>query len=153
MMRDEEFMRLALELAKQAAEEGEVPVGAVVVQNGKVIGRGYNRRESLCSVVHHAECAAIEEAAKAIGSWRLNDCTLYVTLEPCPMCAGAVINARLPRVVFGTRDEDKGACVSRINLFELGFGFIPAMREGVLQQECAALLQQFFAEVRDQKKE
>ena len=153
MMRDEEFMRLALQLAKQAADEGEVPVGAVVVKHGEIIGRGYNRRETLCSVLHHAECAAIEEAAKHLGSWRLNDCTLYVTLEPCPMCAGAIINARLPRVVFGTRDEEKGACASRINLFELGCGFIPAMREGVLQQECAALLQEFFTAVRGQKKE
>lgn len=148
MRRDEEFMRLALTLANKAKEAGEVPVGAVVVRGDEIIGRGYNRRESLCSVLQHAECAAIEDAAKTLGDWRLTDCTLYVTLEPCPMCAGAILNARIPRVVFGARDEGMGACASRINLFELGFGFIPAMREGVLGEECAALLQEFFSALR-----
>ena len=144
MMDDSVFMKEALALATLSAEEGEIPVGAVVVKDGQIIGRGRNLREKGHDAVCHAECVAISEACRTVGDWRLSGCTLYVTLEPCPMCAGAVINSRLDRVVFGARDKDGGACVSKINLFELGFSHRPAMREGVLGEECSSLLTEFF---------
>jgi tRNA(adenine34) deaminase len=145
---DEQFMREALLLAKQAYEEGEVPVGCVVVQGDQIVGRGRNRREKNRNALAHAEIEAIHEACAALGGWRLWDCTLYVTLEPCPMCSGAIINARIPRVVFGARDEKCGACGSVCNLFSMGFNHHPQVEKGLLEDECRALLQEFFKNLR-----
>ncbi len=142
-------MRRALALARQAMESGDVPVGAVVAdENGRVIGEGRNRREQQHNAVRHAEIEAIEAACRARGSWRLDGCTLYVTLEPCPMCAGAVINARIPRLVYGAKEPLTGSCGSVLNLFEERYGFRPAIYGGVLDDECAALLREFFRDVR-----
>ena len=144
-MDHEQYMRMALELARKAAAEGEVPVGCVIAdENGKVIGRGRNRREENADATAHAEIEAIREAGKALGSWRLDGCTLYVTLEPCPMCAGAIINARVPTVVFGAREEQSGSCGSVIDLFSERYGHRPAVYPGVRRAECAALLRDFF---------
>jgi len=144
-----EYMRLALELAEEAAVAGEVPVGAVITdESGNIIGRGRNRREERCSAIHHAEIEAIEEACKAVGSWRLSGCTLYVTLEPCPMCAGAILNARVPRIVYGAKEPVTGSCGSVINLFEERYGFKPAIYGGVLAEESAEIMKEFFAELR-----
>ena len=149
-MEREDYMRQALALAREAAAAGEIPVGAVVVDpSGQVIGRGRNRREERHSAVHHAEIEAIEAACTALGSWRLNDCALYVTLEPCPMCAGAVINARIPVVVYGAKEPVTGSCGSVLNLFEERYGFHPAIYGGVLADECAEVLQTFFREIRN----
>lgn len=146
---DEEYMTVCIELAKKAAQLGECPVGAIVVDgDGKIIGRGYNRRETDNSPIAHAEIVAIEQAAKALGSWRLNDCTLYVTLEPCPMCAGAVINSRLKRLVYGAFDEKGGACASLINIFELPFNHKPMVRSRILIDECSSLMTDFFKSLR-----
>ncbi len=142
------FMSDALELARKAAEAGEVPVGCVVVKDGVVIGRGLNGREGERSAIAHAEIAAIGEACRTLGSWRLNGCSLYVTLEPCPMCAGAVINARLDRVYFGARDEKAGACGGVLNLFEEGFGHRPQIYGGIMEEECSALLRSFCERLR-----
>ncbi len=145
----EDYMHLALNLARRAGAAGDVPVGAVVVdRQGRVIGEGRNRREERHSAVHHAEIEAIEEACRTAGSWRLDGCALYVTLEPCPMCAGAVINARIPTVVYGAREPVTGSCGSVINLFEERYGFRPAIYGGVLEDECAALLREFFRGLR-----
>lgn len=145
----ESYMRLALELAAVAAEAGEVPVGCIVAdQDGAVIGRGRNRREEDSNAVAHAEILAIREACAARGSWRLDGCTLFVTLEPCPMCAGAVINARVPTVVYGAKEANTGACGSVINLFEERFGHRPAVYGGVLAVECEAQLRDFFLKLR-----
>ena len=142
-------MRRALALARQAAETGDVPVGAVVADaDGRIIGEGRNRREERRNAVCHAEIEAIERACEALGSWRLDGCTLYVTLEPCPMCAGAVINARVPTLVYGAKEPVTGSCGSVLNLFEERYGFRPAIYGGVLQDECAALLRDFFAKLR-----
>ncbi len=145
---DEKYMRQALALAEQAAQIGEVPVGAVVVKDGKVIAVGYNRRETDHSATAHAELIAMEQACRVLGSWRLEGCTLYVTLEPCPMCAGAIINARPDRVVYGARDEKAGACGSVVDLFEMGFNHRPILRSGILAAECGAILSRFFSEIR-----
>ena len=142
-------MRRALALAGEAISSGDVPVGAVVVNaEGEIIGEGRNRREQRRSAVHHAEIEAIEAACRAQGSWRLDGCTLYVTLEPCPMCAGAVINARIPALVYGAKEPVTGSCGSVLNLFEERYGFRPAIYGGVLGEECAALLREFFAALR-----
>ncbi len=148
-MEREEIMRRALALARQAMEHGDVPVGAVVAdETGRVIGEGRNRREEQKNAVRHAEIEAIEAACRARGSWRLDGCTLYVTLEPCPMCAGAVINARIPCLVYGAKEPLTGSCGSVLNLFEERYGFRPAIYGGVLGGECAALLQSFFRGLR-----
>lgn len=148
----EEFMRRALELAREAGECGEVPVGAVVADaTGQIIGEGRNRREERRSAVHHAEIEAIEQACRARGEWRLDGCALYVTLEPCPMCAGAVINARLPVLVYGAKEPLTGSCGSVLNLFEERYGFHPAIYGGVLAEECASVLKSFFQDIREQK--
>lgn len=148
-MEREDYMRRALELAREAAEAGDVPVGAVVADaDGRVIGEGRNRREERKSAVHHAEIEAIEQACRARDTWRLDGCSLYVTLEPCPMCAGAVINARVPTVVYGAKEPLTGSCGSVINLFEERYGFKPAIYGGVLAEDCAALLRDFFAGLR-----
>ncbi|MCD8117448.1 MAG: nucleoside deaminase [Oscillospiraceae bacterium] len=148
-MEREDYMTLALALAREAAQAGEVPVGAVVVREGQVIGRGRNRREERRSAVCHAEIEAISQACRALNTWRLDGCALYVTLEPCPMCAGAVINARLPMVVYGAREPVTGSCGSVLNLFEERYGFHPAIYGGVMEDECAALLRDFFQNLRN----
>lgn len=147
-MEDELYMDMALKLAKEAAAEGEVPVGCVIVRNGQVVGRGRNRRETEKTALGHAEIEAIAEACKTLGGWRLWDCTLYVTLEPCSMCAGAVINARIPRVVFGASDAKYGACGSVCNLFAMDFNHRPGVTAGVREAEATALLQAFFRNLR-----
>ena len=147
---DREFMEQALVLAKEAGEAGEVPVGCVIVRDGVVVGRGRNRRESGRTALGHAEIEAISDACKNLGGWRLWDCTLYVTLEPCPMCAGAIINARIPRVVFGASDEKCGACGSVCDLFSMEFNHHPQVERGVMEEACSGLLQDFFKELRQQ---
>lgn len=150
MTADEEYMTRALELARRAYDLGEIPVGAIVTApDGNVIGEGWNLRERLQSPTAHAEILAIEQAAKALGSWRLSGCTLYVTLEPCPMCAGAIMNARLKRVVYGAFDDKNGACSSVVNLFEERFTHIPFVRSRILMQECGDILTEFFRELRN----
>lgn len=149
MTLDEEYMEKALALAEKAASLGEVPVGAIVVdKNGEVIGEGYNRREELRSPIAHAEMLAIEQAAKRLHSRRLNGCTLYVTLEPCPMCAGAVMNSGLKRLVYGAFDEKNGACASVVALFDEKFTHIPLVRSRVLEKRCGEVLTAFFSEIR-----
>ncbi|MBP3336165.1 MAG: tRNA adenosine(34) deaminase TadA [Ruminiclostridium sp.] len=149
MTTDEEYMTVCIGLAKKAAEKGESPVGAVVVsKDGEIIGRGYNMRETLQSPTAHAEILAIEQAAKALGSWRLTDCTLYVTLEPCPMCAGAIINSRLKRLVYGAFDEKGGACASLMEIFDYPFNHRPMVRSRILMDDCAKLLTDFFKGLR-----
>jgi len=144
-MTHEHYMSLALELAREAAANGEVPVGAVVVgPDGEILGRGRNRRQESGDATAHAEIEAIREACAVLGDWRLEGCTLYVTLEPCPMCAGAVINARVPVVVFGAREALSGSCGSVIDLFYERFGHRPQVYAGVLEADCAALLKAFF---------
>ena len=152
-MDDHAFMKEALLLAEEAAREGEVPVGCVVVRNGEIVGRGRNRRETGKSALAHAEIEAINQACSTLGGWRLWECTLYVTLEPCPMCAGAIINARLPRVVFGAKDPKCGACGGVCDLFSMPFNHHPEVTEGVESEACAELLQRFFQDLRQQKKE
>ena len=147
-MQDQEFMDVALELAREAMADGEVPVGCVIVRDGQIVGRGRNRRETGKTALGHAEIEAIDDACRNLGGWRLWDCTLYVTLEPCPMCAGAIINARIPRVVCGARDAKCGACGSVCDLFAMDFNHHPAIVYGVREEESAALLQQFFADLR-----
>ena len=144
-MEREEYMVLALALAKEAAEAGEVPVGCVIADSdGTVIGRGRNRREESGDATAHAEVEAIRQACAALGNWRLEDCTLYVTLEPCPMCTGAIINSRIPTVVFGAREALSGSCGSVIDLFSENYGHHPAVFGCVLAEDCAALLRDFF---------
>ena len=144
----EEYMRQALELAWEAAAAGEVPVGCVIVQKGRVVGRGRNRREENQRTASHAEMEAIAQANDALGTWRLDDCALYVTLEPCPMCAGAIINARIPRVVFGARDKKAGCCGSVLDLFQYPFNHRPEAVGGVLEEACQGLLTDFFTNLR-----
>ena len=149
MMNYDDYMRAALALAREAAEAGEVPVGCVITdRDGKIVGRGRNRREELGDATSHAEVEAIREACRVLGDWRLEGCTLYVTLEPCPMCAGAILNARIPRVVFGARDPSMGCCGSVIDLFYERLGHRPAVTPDVLGEKSAALLQAFFREKR-----
>ena len=141
-------MRLALALADEAAAEGEVPVGAVVVRDGKVIGTGRNRREKVKNALAHAEIEAIDEACRNAGGWRLFGGELYVTLEPCPMCAGAIINARLDRVYYGAPDPKAGCCGSLTDLFSQPFNHHPQIEGGLLKEECAARLTDFFRALR-----
>ncbi len=145
---DEQFMEEALRLAQQAAEEGEVPVGCVIVRGTEIVGRGRNRREKEKNALCHGEIEAINDACRTLGGWRLWECTLYVTLEPCPMCAGAIINARIPRVVYGATDQKSGACGSVCNLFSMAFNHHPIVENGVLEDRCSALLQSFFKKLR-----
>ena len=148
-MDEREYMARALELAAQAVESGDVPVGCVIVKDGEIIGEGRNRREERGDATAHAELEAIRAACARLGSWRLEGCELYVTLEPCPMCAGGIINARLDRVRYGTRDEKAGACGSVLNLFEERFNHKPRLYRGPLEEECAAVLRDFFAGLRE----
>ena len=147
-MEDRDYMLQALELAKEAAAEGEVPVGCVIVCKGQVVGRGRNRRETGKTALGHAEIEAIHQACQTLGGWRLWECTLYVTLEPCPMCAGAIVNARIPRVVYGASDDKAGSCGSVCDLFSMRYNHHPVVERGILEEECAALLQEFFAQLR-----
>ncbi len=147
-MEDLVYMEAALELAREAFDDGEVPVGCVIVRAGQIVGRGRNRREKGRNALAHAEIEAIADACKNLGGWRLWECTLYVTLEPCPMCAGAIINARIPRVVFGASDEKAGSCGSVCNLFSMEYNHHPQVDKGLKEAECAALLQDFFAQLR-----
>ena len=149
-MEDARFMEEALALAREAAAEGEVPVGCVVVRSGQIVGRGRNRRETAKTALGHAEIEAIHDACKTLGGWRLWECTLYVTLEPCPMCAGAIVNARIPRVVYGASDAKCGAAGSVCDLFSMEFNHHPVVDKGVLEEQCAALMQQFFQQLRVQ---
>ena len=155
MLNDEFYMRKAIELARQAAAEGEVPVGAVVVKQstGEIVGRGRNRREGDRSPLAHAELLAIDEASRTLGGWRLVDCALYVTLEPCPMCAGAVINSRPERLIYGASDPKAGSCGSVTDLFSLPYNHIPEIERGLLADECSALLSEFFKSLRQRKAE
>lgn len=148
-MDHEDYMREALALAREAAREGEVPVGCVIVRDGKIVGRGRNRREALQRTSSHAEMEAIAQANEHLHSWRLDGCTLYVTLEPCPMCAGAILNARIPTVVYGAREAKSGSCGSVIDLFFENYGFQPRVYGGVRKDECAALLRNFFLRMRE----
>ncbi|MDR2753754.1 MAG: nucleoside deaminase [Oscillospiraceae bacterium] len=150
---DETYMRRALELARQAALADETPVGAVVVhlRTGQIVGEGRNRRENGKNALYHAEVEAIDSACKALGGWRLWECALYVTLEPCPMCAGALINARIARVVFGADDPKAGCCGSVTDLFALPFNHRPPVEGGCLAAECTSLLRAFFAALRKKK--
>ena len=150
-MNNEEYMQEALALAREAAAQGEVPVGCVIVRGGAVIGRGRNRREEKQAVSSHAEMEAMAQANAALGSWRLEDCDLYVTLEPCPMCAGAILNARVRRVFYGARDRAMGACGGVLNLFMEDFPHHPQLVGGILAEECQAVLSEFFKGLRKQE--
>ena len=153
-MTDEAYMQIALELARQAYEINEVPVGAIVVKKstGKIIGKGYNRREIDKNTLAHAEIAAIKQAAETLGGWRLLDCDIYVTLEPCPMCCGAIINSRIERVIFGAFDSKSGSVESIINMFDLPFNHKPKIVSGIMQKECSEILSDFFTELRKRLK-
>ena len=150
MGNDEYFMTLALEQAMECLADREVPVGAVVVRDNQVIAAGRNTRESAGTALGHAEINAIAAACKAVGSWRLSGCTLYVTLEPCPMCAGAIINARLDRVVFGADDPKSGAVGSVAHLFDMPFNHRPAVSKGVMGERCGEILRGFFRSLRQE---
>lgn len=145
----EDYMRAALALAKEAFDDGEVPVGAVVVRRGEIVGSGRNRREKAKNALCHAEIEAIDAACRRLGGWRLWECELYVTLEPCPMCAGAIVNARIPQIYFGAYDPKNGCCGSVADVLNLENGFHPAAEGGILEAECAALLSGFFKRLRE----
>ena len=148
MTERERWMTQALALAREALEAGETPVGCVIVKDGTVVGRGRNRREEDRTALGHAEIEAIADACRTLGGWRLPGCTLYVTLEPCPMCAGAIVNARIPTVCYGAKDDKAGCCGSVLNLFEERFNHHPRVYGGVLEADCAALLREFFQRLR-----
>lgn len=147
-MEHEAYMQEAIRLAKLAMDLGETPVGCVIVKDGAIIGRGMNRRETDHSAIAHAEILAIEEACQSLGAWRLSGCTMYVTLEPCPMCAGAIINARIQRLYYGAKDEKAGSCGSVINLFEERYNHHPQIVGGLLKEPCGQLLTDFFVNLR-----
>lgn len=147
----EEYMRQALDLAREAAACGEVPVGCVIVKDGRVIGRGRNRREERQAAWSHAEMEAMAQANRALGTWRLDGCTLYVTLEPCPMCAGAILNARIPVVRYAAREERMGACGSVLNLFEEDFGHRVRLYRGPREEESLELMREFFRRQRENR--
>ena len=150
---DEFYMNEALKQAKKAMKINEVPIGCVIVHNGKIIARGYNRRNTDKSTLAHAEIIAIRKAGKIIGDWRLEDCVMYVTLEPCPMCAGAIVQARIPRVVMGTMNSKAGCAGSVINILQLEkFNHQVEIEKGDLQEECQKIMQDFFKELRISKK-
>lgn len=150
---DEQYMYEAIKLARRAAKLKEVPIGCVIVHEGKIIAKGYNRRNTDKSTLAHGEIIAIKKAAKVIGDWRLEDCTLYVTLEPCQMCAGAIVQARIPRVVIGTMNAKAGCAGSVINLLQMdGFNHKADITNGVLAGECSSMMQDFFRELRKSKR-
>lgn len=141
-------MNKALELARQALDEGEVPVGCVIVKDSRIVGTGRNRREKEKNALAHAEIEAINQACKTLGGWRLSECELYVTLEPCVMCCGAIINARIKKIVFGAYDEKAGACISCGDLFDFSFVKRPQVVGGYMEGECSAMLEEFFKSLR-----
>lgn len=145
------YMTEALKLASLAAEEGEVPVGAVVVCDGEIVGRGRNRREKGKNALAHAEIEAINEACRTLGGWRLWKCDLYVTLEPCPMCTGAIINSRIRRLIYGADDLKAGSCKSVVNLFDFPYNHKPEIISGVCKNECSKILTDFFKTLRNKK--
>ena len=147
---NKDFMQRAISLAQKAAQMGEVPVGAVIVKNGEIIAEGYNMRENKQNALSHAEIEAINSACKKLNSWRLDDCELYVTLEPCPMCAGAIINSRIKRVVFGAYEPKSGSCSadSVVNLFNLPYNHTPEVYGGICEKECAEIITEFFKQKR-----
>ncbi len=147
--REEHFMRQALQLAQKALPAGDIPVGAVVVRGNEIIGAGCNTREAQGNALHHAEIVAIDDACRRTGSWRLSGCELFVTLEPCPMCAGAILNARIDRIVYGAADEKAGCLGSLMNLYAFPFNHRPLIRAGVLEPECRQILQDFFLQLRN----
>ena len=151
-MTHEDFMREALAEAKLAFEAGDVPVGCVIVRDGEIIARGRNRRDERLDALAHAELEAIREACGALGGWRLSHCRMYVTLEPCPMCAGGIISARIPEVYYGAKDSGIGACGSILNLFEEGFRHHPKLVGGILEEECKGILSEFFQKLRKDSK-
>lgn len=154
MTRDEKYMKQALVQAKKAKKIGEVPIGCVIVYEDKIIGRGYNRRKIDKTTLGHAEITAIKKASKFMGDWRLEDCTIYITLEPCPMCAGAIVQARIPRCVVGTMNPKAGCAGSVMNLLNCeGFNHQVEFEEGVLHDECQSILQEFFKDLRIRLKE
>ncbi|WP_304508738.1 tRNA adenosine(34) deaminase TadA [Anaerotignum sp.] len=149
MTDSEKYMQEALKEAKKAFDAGEVPIGAVMVQNGEIIARGYNLRNTAKNPLRHAEIDVINEAAAVVGDWRLEDCTLFVTVEPCPMCAGAIVQARIPKVVFGTRNSKAGCAGSILNILnEPKFNHQVVVEEGILQEDCSALMRLFFRRFR-----
>lgn len=145
---DERMMERALKLAQEAFDDGEVPVGAVIVRKGEIVGEGRNRREKGKNALYHAELEAIDNACKHLGGWRLWECELYVTLEPCPMCAGAIVNARIPQVYFGAYDPKNGCCGSVADVLNLPLAFHPAYQGGVMQERCSGILSEFFKRLR-----
>ena len=147
-MTKEDYMREALLMAREAFEDGEVPVGAIITQNGEIISRGRNRREKAKNALLHAEIDAIDKACRTLGGWRLWNCELYVTLEPCPMCAGAIINAHIPKVYFGAYDLKNGSCGTITDLFALPYAFKPDCEGGILREECSEILRDFFKKLR-----
>lgn len=151
-MTETEIMLRAIELAQKAAELDEVPVGAVVVKDSEIVGEGFNRRETGKNALAHAELEAIDSACKRLGGWRLHQCELYVTLEPCPMCTGAIINSRLKKVVFGAYDPKAGSVGSVVNLCDLPYNHKPEIQGGFMQEECSSLLTEFFARLRERRK-
>lgn len=151
---DEKYMKEAIRQAKKAAKLGEVPIGCVIVYENRIIGRGYNRRNTDKSTLSHAEITAIRRASKIMGDWRLEDCTLYVTLEPCQMCSGAIIQARIPRVVMGCRNPKAGCAGSILNLLKVPeFNHQAEITEGILEEECSMMLKNFFKDLRKRLKE
>ena len=152
MTTDEKYMREAIKQARKAAKIDEVPIGCVIVYDDKIIARGYNRRNTDKSTLAHAEIIAIDEACRTLGGWRLLECALYVTLEPCPMCCGAIINSRIDNVYFGAYDFKSGSATSVQNMFALPYNYRPEVIGGVMEDECAELLSQFFRQLREKKK-
>lgn len=149
---NKEFMKKALTLAIEAGEQGEVPVGAVIVRGGEIIAVGKNGREADKNALSHAEIEAIDNACKKLGGWRLPGCELYVTLEPCPMCAGAIINSRIEKVYFGAYDKKAGSVRSLVRLFDIPYNHKPEVKGGIMEEECAAVLSDFFKKLREKKK-
>lgn len=150
---EEKFMKEAIKEAKKAYDKLEVPVGCVIVKDGKIIARSHNQKETKLDTTKHAEILAIQKASKKLGAWRLLDCEMYITLEPCTMCAGAIINSRIKKVYFGAKDEKTGACGSVLNLFkDYTFNHKVEIEEGIMQEECEKILKDFFKELRKTKK-
>ena len=150
MTQEEKFMKAAIREAKKAYALGEVPIGCVIVYEGKIIGRGYNRRNTDKNTLAHAEITAINKASKKMGDWRLEGCTIYVTLEPCPMCAGAIFQARMDRIVYGAKDYKAGALGSKMDIFATeGLNHYPEITGGILEEECSRMLSDFFKKLRN----
>ncbi|MBR5509763.1 MAG: tRNA adenosine(34) deaminase TadA [Lachnospiraceae bacterium] len=153
MTEDEKYMKEAIRQARKAWKLQEVPIGCVIVKEDKIIARGYNRRNTDKNTLAHAELLAIRKASKAVGDWRLEECTMYITLEPCQMCAGAIVQARIPRVVIGSRNPKAGCAGSILNLLDVPqFNHQVELTEGVLEEECSVMLSDFFRELRNRRK-